>query len=174
MADLPALPGFHCGGGRSGPRADTTACGCRAPALPPRSRGEVAAEATSRSVLVLVLSSLIAFFPKCPVCWAAYMNMLGCVWLTDTAYARWLFPGLLVSSGAYLAVLLGRSRRHGYAPFLLSLAGLLVILASRSLFADERWAALPGIAVMLSGSLLHLLSMSAARRPSARIRGLTR
>ena len=116
--------------------------------------------------MILVLGSLMAFFPKCPMCWAAYMNMFGCVWLANTAYTTWLFPLLLACSGLHLAVLLRRSRRHGYAPFLFSLAGMLVILASRSMFAQERWLAVTGMLIMLSGSSLHLLSVTAARRPS--------
>jgi hypothetical protein len=41
-------------------------------------------EKASRPMLTAVLSLLIAFFPKCPVCWATYMSMFGSVWLART------------------------------------------------------------------------------------------
>jgi hypothetical protein len=111
-------------------------------------------------MLTILLSILIAFFPKCPVCWATYMSMFGSVWLADTPYAAWLFPVLLAVAGVNLLLLLKRAPKKGYSPFLLSLAGILVTLGVRNLFPMERWLLLLGMALMILSSLLNSFSMS--------------
>jgi hypothetical protein len=120
----------------------------------------------SRSLLTILLSILIAFFPKCPVCWATYMSMFGSVWLAQTPYVAWLFPVLLALSGLNLLLLLRGAPRKGYGPFLLSLAGIVVILGGRSLFPLERWLFLIGMSLMFLSSLLNsFLVERSARRP---------
>src|SRR5262245_53072110 len=165
MADIRVemASGSHCCARREIESRAATAP--RRAATAPAGRHD-AIKVSGRSLLVVVLSSLIAFFPKCPVCWAAYMNIFGCVWLADTAVASWLLPALIGCSGLYLAMLLRRGRHRGYAPFWLSCSGMLAILVSRNVFADTRWLAAAGVLVVLSGSLLQLLSVAAAGRPS--------
>jgi len=119
---------------------------------------------TFRSVPNFLVSLLIAFFPKCAMCWATYMSMLGSVWLARAPYLAWLFPALLALSGLNLLLLLRKARRKGYGPFLLGLAGIAVILGGRSQFPAERWLLLLGMSLMFSSSLLG--SFSTGPRPS--------
>ncbi len=66
----------------------------------------------------------IALFPKCPICWAAYMGLFGSIGLSNVAYQPWLYPVLIGSLLLYFAALLYRARsRNGYGPFAISLVG---------------------------------------------------
>src|SRR5262249_51879337 len=40
-------------------------------------------------VLGAATSAGVAFFPKCPVCWAAYLSMFGVAGLQSVPYAPW-------------------------------------------------------------------------------------
>jgi cytochrome bd-type quinol oxidase subunit 2 len=132
---------------------EATTCRCHvAPQVPAAPAGETIHK-TARSAPALLLSVLIAFFPKCAVCWAAYMSMLGTVWLARALSWSWLFPVLLAFSGLHLALLLRKSGKKGYGPFLLSLAGIAALLAGRSLFPQDRWILAIGMLLMVAGSL---------------------
>ncbi|WP_282418687.1 hypothetical protein [Polyangium sp. 15x6] len=99
------------------------------------------------------MSVLIAFFPKCPVCWATYMSMFGSVWLARMPYVAWLHPLLVGLSALNLLLLLKRASKKGYGTFLLGLAGVAIILGGRSLFPEARWLLFCGIALMVASSL---------------------
>jgi hypothetical protein len=107
----------------------------------------------ARSLGAVALGVLIAFFPRCPMCWAAYMSMFGSVWLARTPYLGWLFPALLALAGLHLLLLLRAARRSGYAPVLLSVVGTALIVVGRSL-PHERWLLWTGMCLMAAGSLL--------------------
>jgi len=110
---------------------------------------------TARSVPTIVLAILIAFFPKCSMCWAAYMSVLGSAWLAGIPYAGWIFPLLLVASALHLLLLWQNVRRHGWACLVLSVAGISCILVERNLFTGNRWLLVAGLLLMLTGSLLN-------------------
>ena len=104
-------------------------------------------------------SIAIAFFPKCPVCWAAYLSMLGVTGLVQIPYSPWLQPILAVLMIANIASVWWRGRATGriIGPCLVTL-GALVILASRITSASPKLAAL-GIVLTLAGSLLGVVSL---------------
>nr|AYM54454.1 hypothetical protein [Myxococcus fulvus] len=118
--------------------------------------------ATARSVLTVFLSVLMAFFPKCAMCWAAYLSLFGSVGLASAPAVEWLFPVLLGLSGVHLGLMLRRAPRKGYVPFVLSLVGLAVILGARQQLPVRPWLSFLGIALMAGGSLLNGFSV----RPS--------
>jgi hypothetical protein len=128
-------------------------CRCHL-AAPPASRTPVAVAEKSSPVLTAVLSVLIAFFPKCPVCWATYMSMFGSVWVARAPYVPWLHPLLVGVSAWNLLVLLRRAPNSGYGPFVLGLIGLASILGGRSLFPQDRWLLFCGMALMVASSLV--------------------
>ena len=99
-------------------------------------------------------SVAIAFFPKCPVCWAAYLSMLGVTGLIQVPYSPWLQPILALLVIANIASVWWRARATDrmIGPCLVTL-GALVILASRFNSGSVRLAAL-GIVLTLAGSLL--------------------
>ncbi|MEO6719018.1 MAG: hypothetical protein ABIN67_01590 [Ferruginibacter sp.] len=105
-----------------------------------------------------LLSILIAFFPKCPFCWAAYMSMFGSIGLAQLPYMNWLLPVMLIFLAIHLLILLKRSSVQGYIPFLLSLAGAIIILCARGFFASEKWILIVGMILIASGSILNNIS----------------
>lgn len=114
---------------------------------------------TSRSLPSLLTSVLIAFFPKCPMCWAVYMSMFGSLGLARLPYMPWLLPVLLVFLAVHLLVLLRKAwQRQYFLPFWLSLSGVSVLLAGRSFFPQEKWLLISGMILIISGSLLHQFS----------------
>jgi hypothetical protein len=128
-------------------------CQCRLAAAPLAATPVAVVEKASRPMLTAVLSLLIAFFPKCPVCWATYMSMFGSVWLARTPYVAWLYPLLVGLSALNLLLLLKRAPKKGYGPFLLGLTGVAVILGGRSLLPQDRWLLFCGMALMVASSL---------------------
>lgn len=116
---------------------------------------------TSRSLPSIATSILIAFFPKCPMCWAVYMSMFGSLGLAPLPYLPWLLPVLLVCLALHLFMLLRKAiQRHYFFPFWISLAGAIVIMAGRTFLPQEKWLLFTGMAFIISGSLLNSFSGS--------------
>lgn len=109
---------------------------------------------TLKAVPSVLLSILIAFFPKCPICWAVYMSMFGSLGLAQLPYMGWLLPVLIGFLGIHLYMIYKKSTRSNYLPFLLSLAGVLIILTGRFSFGNEKWILITGMLFMISGSFL--------------------
>ncbi|HEX8275890.1 MAG TPA: SCO family protein [Longimicrobiaceae bacterium] len=110
----------------------------------------------------------LALFPKCPVCWAAYLSMAGVAGLERIPYAPWLQWVLAAVLAVNLAVVGHRGRASGRAaPFCLAAAGALVLLASR--LAPGWEAAAPvGVGLTGAGTLLGVFtSMRSRSRPAA-------
>jgi protein SCO1/2 len=105
------------------------------------------------------LSSLgLAFFPRCPACWAAYMSVLGIAGLDKIPYSPWLQPILfgLMLLNLLVVWLRGRATRRMSAFFLVT-AGAIAIIASKMGLASEHANAW-GVALTLVGSLSSTLS----------------
>jgi mercuric ion transport protein len=115
-------------------------------------------KATAQSVWSVLLSFLVAFFPKCPVCWAVYMSMFGSVGLANLPYMKWLLPVLILLLGIHLLMLYKKASRIGYIPFIISVTGTAAILFSRSFFPAEKWLLIIGMAFIISGSLFNSFS----------------
>jgi protein SCO1 len=118
-------------------------------------------------VLGTLASLGVAFFPKCPVCWTAYLSVFGIVGLEKIPYSPWLQPVLVAVMLMNLASVWcrGRSTRRMSA-FYLGSAGALAILVSRIGLGGEH-AAVWGIALTMAGSLLSALSPSPHRSSPA-------
>jgi mercuric ion transport protein len=110
---------------------------------------------TIKVISSTALSVVIAFFPKCPMCWAAYMSMFGSVGLANLPYMRWLLPVLFIFLALNLYLMFRRVRQNGYLPFVASLAGAIIILCGRTYFPHEKWLLITGMALIISGSLLN-------------------
>jgi protein SCO1/2 len=109
----------------------------------------------------------VAFFPKCPVCWAGYMSMFGIASLEQIPYSPWLQPLLLVVMLINLASVWIRGRATGrMSAFYLVSAGALAILISKR-GVDFEKAAMGGVALTFAGSLLSALSVTKGSRPVA-------
>lgn len=106
-----------------------------------------------KSLSSLALSVLIAFFPKCPLCWAAYMSLFGFLGLSQLPYMPWLLTILLTFLGIYLITLYKKSQRNSFIPFQLSLAGTTLLLLGKLFFPLEKWMAILGMIFIISSSL---------------------
>ena len=108
---------------------------------------------TLKAIPSVLLSILIAFFPKCPICWAVYMSMFGSLGLSQLPYMGWLLPVLIGFLAIHLFMIYKKSTRNNYLPFLLSFVGVMVILIGRFSFGNEKWILISGMLFMISGSL---------------------
>lgn len=127
-----------CCNGDTHPRADS------APAMGKKTVGAASS---------ILLSLLVAFFPKCPVCWAAYMSMFGSVGLARLPYVEWLYPVLAVMLVFYLYLLLRKVKQKGYGPFVLSLSGAALMMTARLWVDDNNWMLVTSMVLVFAGSL---------------------
>lgn len=105
------------------------------------------------------LSFLIAFFPKCPVCWAAYMSMFSSVGLSKIPYSKWLLPLLAVMLLIHLFLIYKKRTQKGNGPLSLTLLGVCLLLLGRSEFIPfENPVLVCGIICMVLGSLWNNFS----------------
>ncbi len=135
-------------------------CCCSQKAAPPL---EVKPAAISKKPINAISSSLlsfvIAFFPKCPVCWAAYMSMFGSFGLSNIPYIPWLLPVLMAFLALHLFFIFKKVKTKGYGPFVVSLIGALIIIAGRTFFPLSNSVLFVGMAFILSGSLWNSFSI---------------
>lgn len=108
---------------------------------------------TAGAASSVLLSFFIAFFPKCPVCWAAYMSMFGSVGLAKLPYMEWLYPALALLLVFYLYLLYRRVKQKGYGPFVLSLSGAVLMMIARLWVDDNKWMLLTSMVFVFTGSL---------------------
>lgn len=127
------------------------------PATPP------ARHKAASPVLGTLASIGVAFFPKCPICWAGYLSMFGIAGLEQVPYSPWLQPVLIAVMLINLASVWLRGRSTGrMSAFYLVSAGSLTIIVSKMVLGWESGALL-GIALTLAGSLLSALSAKSSR-----------
>jgi hypothetical protein len=108
---------------------------------------------TLKAIPSMLLSVLIAFFPKCPVCWAVYMSMFGSLGLAQLPYMGWLLPVLMIFLGIHLFMIYKKSAPNNHLPFLFSLTGAIIILVGRFSLTNEKWLPIVGMLLIISGSL---------------------
>lgn len=101
------------------------------------------------------LSVLIAFFPKCPMCWAVYMSMFGSLGLAKLPYVPWLLPLLLACMALHLFMLWRKIPNVGWWPLVLSVAGFAAIISVRMADAPCTAVLVVGMSFIVGGSLLN-------------------
>jgi protein SCO1/2 len=110
-------------------------------------------------ILATVASLAFAFFPKCPVCWAAYLSLFGIVALEQIPYAPWLLPLLALAVATNVVSVWLRARTSArFAGFYLVAAGACAIFASNLGMGGEVLAMF-GVAATLTGSLLSAANL---------------
>lgn len=112
------------------------------------------------AISALVLRVLTVFFPKCSLCWTSYMCMLVSFGIAKISYTGWLFPLLLLLLILNLWALLKKIKLKGYAPFMLSLTGSLIILISRTFSPLTQWTVIVGMLLIFCGSLWNSFAVS--------------
>jgi len=105
----------------------------------------------------------VALFPKCPICWAAYLSAFGVAGLGSIPYSPWLQPLLAAAMLVNLGSMWMRGRATGgMSPFWLAGAGALLIAAAK-LSIGGGGAVLCGVALTLAGSLLSVVLAGKSR-----------
>jgi protein SCO1 len=104
----------------------------------------------------LGLAFVTAFFPKCPMCWAAYLSWFGVAGLDSLPrWSPWMLPGVVALMALNLASVCRRSVAAGSRlPILLSAAGALTVVAFgvalRSPFGAKLGLGLSGLGALAS------------------------
>lgn len=104
------------------------------------------------------LASLgVAFFPKCPICWAAYLSVFGIAGLNQIPYSPWLQPILFIVMLINLVSVWLRGWATGrlIGPCLVTAGALVIVLSRMNLGLDK--IALWGVVLTLAGSMLSAL-----------------
>ena len=119
--------------------------------------------ATANGFVGMLLSVALAFFPKCPFCWGAYLSLFGVAGLESIPYMPWLKPLIIAAMGCNLWFLYRTcSRREFHLPFFVSTGGVALILLNT--FGSPNDVAIPtGIGLMLFSTLLLQLPTQARR-----------
>lgn len=136
----------------------------RAAGPPERPPSRSAAGPQRRALpLVGTASSLaVAFLPKCPLCWAAYLSALGIAGVERVPYAPWLLPVFVTVMLIHLTITWRQARSSGARlGFWVACAGASAVAVSRFGSAGEH-VGFVGVALILGGSLLTAMR---ARRP---------
>ena len=100
---------------------------------------------------------LIAFFPKCPLCWAGYLSLFGVASISSIPYAPWLLPFLCIFLGINLWFLWKRSSRtNRWLSFYLAFIGAVMLILFGPLLKLEPLSMI-GMILLICGSLLNSL-----------------
>jgi protein SCO1/2 len=111
----------------------------------------------SSSVQQVGFPILLAFFPKCPMCWAVYLSALGVPGLKSIPYSPWLIPFIILAIVINLVMLYRMARiRNGLTPFGLSAIGGLLVIGPGYLYSTQIYS-IVGIVFILIGALLNSL-----------------
>jgi protein SCO1/2 len=112
----------------------------------------------ANGLLSVILSILIAFFPKCPICWAVYLSAFGASSLQSIPYSPWLIPWLILAMVVNLFILYRNARiRNGRVPFWISLFGFLLVGSGHLL--SLQLTSILGIILIFIGAILNSLSL---------------
>jgi hypothetical protein len=109
---------------------------CRGAPANPAHAGAVVPPARARGHLPLLPAVVVAILPKCPVCAAAYLGVLGSIGARGWFQAAWGLPLASLCLVAALGALgFHAGRRRGYGPLGLGCAGAIVLMLGKFLFA---------------------------------------
>ena len=132
LSEPPALESGHDSLALIGHRGETNSAADGDPAIANPAEAPSGKRGKAAPVFSTLASLAVAFFPKCPVCWAGYMSMFGIASLGQIPYSPWLLPVLVVAMLINLGSVWVRGRATGrMSPFYLVSAGAIAILLAR-------------------------------------------
>src|SRR6185369_16794604 len=119
--------------------------------------------AVASPVFATAAAVALALFPKCPLCWAAYLSLFGIAGLESIPYAPWLQPLLAIMLLLNLTSIWFRARAtNRLMPFYLVVAGALAVIASKA-FGVFGTVGLIGVFLTLAGSVWSTLNRKKAQ-----------
>lgn len=120
-------------------------------------------------VFSLLVPLIIVFFPKCPICWAAYLSLFGITGLQSVPYSPWLLPVFALLMIVNLFSIFKRAKVNGRTEaFCLTLLGALIILIPGILFSVP-YIPFLGMTMIFVGSLMSSLSNKKTARIGYRL-----
>lgn len=106
----------------------------------------------------------LAVFPKCPLCWAAYVSFFGIAGLESIPYSPWLQPLLAILLLFNLTSVWFRARSTGrLLPFYLVSLGAIALISSKA-FAGLDVIGMSGVLLTLAGSIWSALAATKRRQ----------
>lgn len=106
----------------------------------------------------------LAVFPKCPLCWAAYMSLFGIAGLESIPYSPWLQPMLAILLLFNLTSVWFRARSTGrMLPFYLVSLGAIPLISSKA-FAGLDALGMIGVILTLAGSIWSTIAATNRRQ----------
>ena len=128
-------------------------CNCSEKSTPDKKIWQQVSKQSARTVPSILLGILIAFFPKCPLCWAVYMSMFGSIGIAKLPYMPWLLPVMLVCLLFHIAMQYRTIPLKGPMPFSGSVLGATCLLLARFVFPEMKWLLIAGMFFIIAGSL---------------------
>lgn len=106
----------------------------------------------------LVLGVIIAFFPKCAFCWAAYMSIFSTMGIASIPYLPWLQPVLVIFFivNVFTMFFIAR-KRNDYNAFIFGVAGAMFVLFSKVIITSV-WLTYLGLLMIVASSLWNLFT----------------
>ncbi|BCU78460.1 hypothetical protein [Luteolibacter sp. LG18] len=135
------------------------ACSCKSPVAGEPAGAPTHGRPSARTAGAFALSVLVAFFPKCPMCWAAYCSALGLAGISGSPYMEALLPVLVAMLVLHLVSLGKQIGKVGYGPVLLSVTGAATLFLVRRYAPSLTWALNSGILLIVGGSVWNSLAM---------------
>jgi protein SCO1/2 len=134
---------------------DVVACAVAILHEPPQTSTRGTTPSPTLSVLAASATLMMALFPKCPMCWAAYMSVFGIAGIERLAFFnRWTLSILVALVLVNLVSVWLRARSTGrLLAFWLVVAGALLVCAA-AVRTGWEVAAVAGVALTTSGSLV--------------------
>lgn len=123
----------------------------------PPSKLKQVVKSASENIRIIIFPLFIAIFPKCPICWAAYMSAFGIASIKNIPYSPWLVPLFMLGVGVNLLFLYkARKKRNGLLPFWVSSLGAASLLIC-GVWLNMQTGMYIGILFILLGSILNTL-----------------
>ena len=111
------------------------------------------------SVYNSLIPILLAFFPKCPLCWAAYLSAFGISGISWLKYNPKYLAVLIVAMLLNVVIIYRQSRLNNYYSLILSLLGSSLVLLA-TIFNLSMSLKISGITLVITSSLLNTQSIS--------------
>ena len=99
-----------------------------------------------RTQLSFLMALVIAFFPKCPFCWAAYMSLFSSFGLGKLPYQPWMLPVLIGLLFLNIISLYLSRKRHGFKPLIIGIIGAALVTMNRLYWMEDN--------IMIIGAIL--------------------
>ena len=114
------------------------------------------------SSFMTVSSVLLAFAPKCPICFLAYFGVFGVATASASAYRVWLPPITALWLALTIGLLsIGRGARGRAGPVLLAIAASVAIFSGRFILED-RSVIVVGLGGLIAATLWRAWTRKAA------------